>query len=32
LEAQGNAGAIDDARALMQKNWFGDATPPLEQL
>jgi len=32
VEAQGNAGAIDDARALMQKNWFGDATPPLEQL
>jgi tetratricopeptide (TPR) repeat protein len=31
-EAQGNAGAVEEARALMQKNWFGDATPPLDQL
>ena len=32
VEAQGNASAVEEARALMQKNWFGDATPPLEQL
>jgi tetratricopeptide (TPR) repeat protein len=32
LEAQGNAGGVEEARTLMQKNWFGDATPPLEQL
>jgi tetratricopeptide (TPR) repeat protein len=31
-EAQGHAGAVEEARALMQKNWFGDATPPLDQL
>ena len=32
VEAQGDARALDEARALLQKNWFGDTKPSLEQL
>ncbi len=32
VEAQGNAAAVEEAKTLVQKNWFGDGTPPLEQL
>lgn len=31
-EARGDASAAEEARTLMQKNWFGEATPPLDQL
>lgn len=31
-EAQGNTQAAEEARGLLQKNWFGDTTPPLDLL
>ncbi|MFE1598596.1 tetratricopeptide repeat protein [Methylobacterium sp. ID0610] len=31
-EARGDPGGIEAAKMLMRANWFGDATPPLDQL
>ncbi|RDI59580.1 tetratricopeptide repeat protein [Microvirga subterranea] len=31
-EAKGDAQAVEEARALLQKNWFGETTPPLDLL
>lgn len=31
-EAQGNAGAAEEAKSLMKKNWFGEDMPELTQL
>jgi tetratricopeptide (TPR) repeat protein len=31
-EARGNAHTAEEARALMQKNWFGEGMPSLDQL
>jgi tetratricopeptide (TPR) repeat protein len=31
-EARGDARAVDDAKALLQRNWFGEGMPELDQL
>jgi len=31
-EARGDSAAVEEARSLVQKNWFGADSPPLEQL
>ncbi len=32
VEARGDARAVDDAKTLMQRNWFGEGVPDLDQL
>jgi hypothetical protein len=31
-EARGDARAVEDAKALLQRSWFGEGMPELDQL